>query len=150
MAGLFKFDRDKGRDEAKDDDEGEGGFFSNIFKRDEPKAKEVKAEKKGSRVILRGRVPDQPTRERAIIAAGNNRGVAEVEDELEVETPSSEPESQMYTVKSGDTLGGIAKAHYGDASKYPVIFEANRPMLEDPDEIYPGQVLRIPQQGASA
>lgn len=147
MAGLFKFDRDKGRDEAQDDD---GGFFSNIFKRDEPKAKEVKAEKKGSRVILRGRVPDQPTRERAIVAAGNNRGVAEVEDELEVETPSSEPESQMYTVKSGDTLGKIAKAHYGDASKYPVIFEANRPMLEDPDKIYPGQVLRIPQRGASA
>jgi nucleoid-associated protein YgaU len=25
-----------------------------------------------------------------------------------------------------------------------VIFEANRPMLEHPDKIYPGQVLRIP------
>ena len=148
MGKLFSFERDKGKDEAKDDD---GGFFSNIFKRDEPKAKEVKAEKKGERVILRGRVPDQPTRERAIIAAGNNRGVAEVEDELEVETPSKEPESQMYTVKSGDTLGKIAKAHYGDASKYPVIFEANRPMLDDPDKIYPGQVLRIPpQKGAMA
>ena len=33
---------------------------------------------------------------------------------------------------------------YGDASKYPVIFEANKPMLSDPDKIYPGQVLRIP------
>ena len=148
MPGLFKFDRDKGRDEAKDDD---GGFFSNIFKRDEPKAKDVKAEKKGGRVILRGRVPDQPTRERAIVAAGNNRGVAEVEDQMEVETPSSEPESTMYEVKSGDTLSKIAKAHYGDASKYPVIFEANRPMLDDPDKIYPGQVLRIPpQSGAKA
>jgi len=50
----------------------------------------------------------------------------------------------MYTVKSGDSLSKIAKAHYGDAMKYPVIFEANKPQLTDPDKIYPGQVLRIP------
>jgi nucleoid-associated protein YgaU len=50
----------------------------------------------------------------------------------------------MYTVKSGDTLWAIAKSHYGDGNKYPVIFEANKPMLSDPDKIYPGQMLRIP------
>jgi nucleoid-associated protein YgaU len=50
----------------------------------------------------------------------------------------------MYTVKSGDTLSAIAKEQYGDAMKYPQIFEANKPMLENPDKIYPGQVLRIP------
>ncbi len=33
---------------------------------------------------------------------------------------------------------------YGDANKYQAIFEANKPMLMDPDKIYPGQVLRIP------
>lgn len=33
---------------------------------------------------------------------------------------------------------------YGNAGKYPVIFEANQPMLKHPDKIYPGQVLRIP------
>ena len=38
----------------------------------------------------------------------------------------------------------IAKAHYGDGNKYHVIFEANKPMLKDPNKIYPGQVLRIP------
>ena len=141
MVGLFQFDRNKGRGEAKDDD---GGFFSNIFKRDVPKAKEVKPEKKGGRVILRGRVPDRETRERVIVSAGNNKGVEEVEDQLEVERPSDEPEAKLYTVKSGDTLSKIAKAEYGDAMKYPVIFEANRPMLEDPDKIYPGQALRIP------
>jgi len=53
--------------------------------------------------------------------------------------------SRTYTVKSGDTLSAISKAMYGDASKYPRIFEANKPMLKDPDKIYPGQVLRIPQ-----
>jgi nucleoid-associated protein YgaU len=31
-----------------------------------------------------------------------------------------------------------------DTSKYPEVFEANQPMLKDPDKIYPGQVLRIP------
>jgi Uncharacterized protein containing LysM domain len=49
-------------------------------------------------------------------------------------------------VKSGDTLSGIAKEVYGNAGKYHQIFEANRPMLKDPDHIYPGQVLRIPPQ----
>ncbi len=44
----------------------------------------------------------------------------------------------------GDTLSAIAKKYYGDASKYPKIFEANKPMLSDPDKIYPGQKLRIP------
>jgi nucleoid-associated protein YgaU len=52
---------------------------------------------------------------------------------------------RSYTVKSGDTLSGIAKAHYGDASKYNRIFEANRGVLSDPDKIKPGQVLNIPE-----
>lgn len=52
--------------------------------------------------------------------------------------------SMFYTVQKGDTLSAIAKKHYGDANAYNSIFEANRPMLEHPDRIYPGQVLRIP------
>ena len=52
--------------------------------------------------------------------------------------------SKTYTVKSGDNLSKISKEVYGDANKYQKIFEANKPMLKDPDKIYPGQVLRIP------
>ena len=52
--------------------------------------------------------------------------------------------SKFYTVESGDTLSKIAQEQYGDASKYPIIFEANTPMLKSADLIYPGQVLRIP------
>ncbi len=52
---------------------------------------------------------------------------------------------KTYTVQSGDTLWKIAEQHYGDGSKYTKIFEANRPMLEDPDKIYPGQELVIPK-----
>jgi nucleoid-associated protein YgaU len=95
-------------------------------------------------VTLRGSVPDQATREKLVLVAGNTTGVAHVDDQLEVVAPA--PEAVFYTVQSGDSLSKIAKQHYGNANKYPVIFEANRPMLSDPDKIYPGQVLRIPPQ----
>jgi nucleoid-associated protein YgaU len=52
--------------------------------------------------------------------------------------------AKSYTVKAGDTLSGIAKAHLGDANAYMKIFEANRDQLSDPDKIKPGQVLRLP------
>ena len=53
-------------------------------------------------------------------------------------------ESRFHVVVSGDNLSKIAKQYYGDANKYPLIFEANKPMLTHPDKIYPGQALRIP------
>jgi nucleoid-associated protein YgaU len=49
-----------------------------------------------------------------------------------------------YTVKAGDTLSKIAQQHLGRADAYTAIFEANRDQLKDPDKIYPGQVLKIP------
>ena len=83
-------------------------------------------------------------REKIILAVGNTEGIARVDDRLEVVKP--EPEAQYYTVVKGDTLSKISKEYYGDPMKYPAIFEANKPMLKDPDLIYPGQVLRIPPQ----
>jgi nucleoid-associated protein YgaU len=50
-----------------------------------------------------------------------------------------------YTVQKGDTLSKISKQYYGDPNKYNRIFEANRDQLKDPDKIFPGQVLKIPQ-----
>ena len=52
--------------------------------------------------------------------------------------------ARTYTVASGDTLSAIAQRHYGNASRWPMIFEANRDKLSDPDKIFPGQVLRLP------
>ncbi len=57
---------------------------------------------------------------------------------------TTEKKDNYYTVVSGDNLSKIAKAMYGDANKYNHIFEANKPMLNHPDKIYPGQVLAIP------
>jgi nucleoid-associated protein YgaU len=91
---------------------------------------------------ISGMAYDQATREKVILVVGNSNGIATVDDQMTVE--HVEPEAQFHTVISGDTLGKIAKNYYGNAMKYPVIFEANKPMLSDPDKIYPGQVLRIP------
>jgi nucleoid-associated protein YgaU len=96
----------------------------------------------GERVTVSGKAPTQEVREKVILVVGNTAGIAQVDDRLVVER--KEPEAQFYTVKSGDTLGKIAQQYYGKASKYPTILEANRPMLQNPDKIYPGQVLRIP------
>jgi len=92
--------------------------------------------------VVTGRVASQADRERIVLAAGNAAGVAKVEDRLTVD--QKEAPSVLYTVKAGDTLSKIAKAQYGDAAKYPSIFEANKPMLKDPNKIFVGQVLRIP------
>lgn len=98
-----------------------------------------------------GVTPTQEVREKIVLAAGNIEGIARVDDRMKVKAPPMpepaqpvEPPAQFYTVVKGDSLSKIAKHFYGDAMKYPTIFEANKPMLSDPDRIYPGQVLRIP------
>ncbi|NNC54214.1 MAG: peptidoglycan-binding protein LysM [Pseudomonadales bacterium] len=102
----------------------------------------LKVSVENDRATLNGRVATQACAEKITLVAGNQYGIGSVDCQLEVTKP--EPEAKFYTVKSGDTLGKIAKNFYGDASKYPVIFEANQPMLADPDKIYVGQNLRIP------
>lgn len=91
---------------------------------------------------IKGQVQSQADREKIVLAVGNIHHVAQVDDQMTVATP--EPESKFYTVKSGDTLSKISKEFYGDANQYNKIFEANRPLLKDADDIFPGQVLRIP------
>lgn len=110
----------------------------------------------GDVVTLSGNTQSIDEKEKAILTAGNVSGIATVSDnitvvappspsgERSVDVPVQEPISTFHTVEKGETLSKIAKHYYDDAMKYPVIFEANRPMLKSPDLIYPGQVLRIP------
>lgn len=127
----------------------------------------VIADQAKKQVSLLGVAATLEDKEKAIVAAGNVKGVEKVDDRLRVRaaeaaadpepvpssvedapepSPEEAPTASFHTVVSGDTLSGIAKTYYGSAGKYMKIFEANRPMLEDPNKIYPGQVLRIPPQ----
>ncbi|ODR99466.1 peptidase M23 [Methyloceanibacter methanicus] len=105
-------------------------------------ADKIKVEVDGETVKVTGDVPDQATREKIIVAAGNVEGISKVDEDLKPADDS--PEGKFHTVVKGDTLWAIAEKSYGDGSKYMTIFEANKPMLSHPDKIYPGQVLRIP------
>ena len=94
------------------------------------------------KVTVQGDAPTQAAKEKVTLCCGNVASVTSVENLMSVTHP--EPQAQFHDVVRGDTLSAIAKKFYGDANKYPVIFEANKPMLTHPDKIYPGQKLRIP------
>lgn len=73
--------------------------------------------------------------------------VSGMAEEPAPESEETTPESggRTYTVKPGDTLWNISKEMYGDGSKYMKIFEANAGLLDDPNKIFPGQELNIPE-----
>lgn len=125
-------------------------------------------------VRLSGDCDTVKTKEKAILIAGNIEGVGEVDGDglsvkeavkqPEAQAPAAPPaapesravapeapaktqpaqESQFYTIQRGDTLSKVAKQFYGDANKYMHIFNENKGVIQDPDKIYPGQVIRIP------
>jgi len=70
--------------------------------------------------------------------------MSDMPDFSNVQSGSSSTATKIYEVKSGDSLSKIAKHEYGDASKWPQIFEANQDILKDPNKIFPGQKLKIP------
>ena len=154
--GLFDFVKDAGekltdlaggilgRDEAAATDA--GPKIEGVVKNLGIPVKDLSIGVAGDRATVRGTTETEANRERVVLVTGNTEGIAQVDDQIEV--VGRVPDSVFHTVVSGDTLSKIAKTHYGDPMKYPVIFEANRPMLSDPDKIYPGQVLRIPAEGA--
>ena len=100
---------------------------------------------RGDTVVVESKGADRETLEKLILAVGNIEGIAKVEADLPDAGPEAGKAPVFHTVKKGETLSEIAKAYLGSAGKYNAIFEANRPMLSDPDRIYPGQTLRIPQ-----
>lgn len=152
--GIFDFVKDAGeklfggngeKQQALDDAARASALQTYVTKMALP-VKDLVVDYDAGTATVYGKAATQADKEKAILAVGNAQGVERVDDRISVGTP--QPAATFYTVESGDTLSKIAKAHYGDASKYPAIFEANRPMLTDPDRIYPGQVLRIPPKQA--
>ncbi len=103
-------------------------------------------------VHLSGNVKSIFDKIRIVATAGNVEGIFSVNDDrlavgerVDVNIAPEQPQKQYYTVAKGDTLSKISKNFYGDVKLYNKIFEANRPMLKNPDLIYPGQMLVIPE-----
>lgn len=161
--GIFSFIKEAGAKvfglgKSKAEDAAEGTEQNKRLKREEnekaarkleERIRELKLEVEDLRInieedmaVVSGLALDQPTREKIVLVVGNTEGISQVDDRMDVE--NCEPEAVFHTVETGDSLEKISEAHYHDASKYMIIFEANKPMLKDPKKIYPGQVLRIP------
>lgn len=92
-------------------------------------------------VTIAGEADSVATKQKAVLMAGNVKGVEAVNDMLTV----AEPKLRHYTIQSGDSLSKIAGEVYGDVHKWNALFEANREVIKDPDLIYPGQIILIPE-----
>ncbi|WP_374651974.1 Ig-like domain-containing protein [Dongia sp.] len=55
------------------------------------------------------------------------------------------PGEAQIVVQPGNSLWRLARRTYGDGLRYSVIYEANKDRVRDPDLIYPGQVLSLPE-----
>ncbi len=98
----------------------------------------------GDTVYLSGKAKSADDKVKAALIAGNIEGVSKVNaDDLETDDAQA-IEDLFYEVQKGDTLWRIAEIYYKDGSRYKEIFEANREVIKDPDKIYPGQMIRIP------
>lgn len=95
------------------------------------------------KVALSGNATSAEAMQKAVLIAGNVQGVGEV-NAVGLQAPPEKEKVEYYIIKSGDNLSKIAKHYYGDANKYPKIFEANREVIKDANLIFPGQKIRIP------
>ena len=98
----------------------------------------------GDKVILKGEAKSAEDRAKAALIAGNIEGVAQV-DASQMYVADETPLNDLYyEIQKGDTLWRVAEIYYKDGSRYKEIFEANQEVIKDPDKIYPGQMIRIP------
>jgi nucleoid-associated protein YgaU len=167
--GLFDFMKTAGEETIEDtvqvsaervDELRQAAIVEHIAKLD-VQGEQVAVRVKGDTATLTGTAPSQEALEKIVLCAGNQYGIGQVDCQLTLAgtapqsgassavgaargPASPDAQADFYTVQPGDTLSKIAKDHYGDGGKYMTIFNANRPMLEDPDKIFPGQTLRIP------
>jgi nucleoid-associated protein YgaU len=143
MAGLFDFVKNIGKKLFGEGDPDPAAKIKEMIEKDNPGIRDLGVKFKDGMVSLTGTGPAEAL-QKAILMAGNVMGVGEVKAESAA-AANLDDGTQYYIIKSGDTLSAIAKQFYGDANKYPKIFEANREVIKDANLIFPGQKIRIPK-----
>jgi LysM repeat protein len=140
--GLFDFASDMGKKLFGGDDDPADKIKESI-EEDNPGISDLSVGYDEGIVDLGGKADSADAVEKAVLLAGNVKGVTEVKIDNMVAPPPA-PEVEYYTIVGGDSLSKIAKNFYGNAMDYPKLFEANREVIKDADLIYPGQKIRIP------
>jgi hypothetical protein len=143
MSGLFDFVKTVGKKILGEGEADPAAKIKAEIEKDNPGIKDLGVTFKDGAVSLKGSGPVEAL-QKAILMAGNIMGVDEVKVE-DSHAASVDDGTQYYIIKSGDTLSAIAKQFYGDANKYPRIFQANREVIKDANLIFPGQKIRIPK-----
>lgn len=159
---LFGFVKDVGRRLFNKDEDAAERIRDHILENN-PGVEDLEVTFDDGIVGLKGRCTRPDAFQKCVLMAGNVKGVVDVyasalqpfvaprPAEVPVagtqqharETPAAAPE-EYYVIESGDTLSHIAKRYYGNANKWPRLFEANREVIQDADKIFPGQKIRIP------
>lgn len=160
--GLFDFTKEIGK-KLFNREEDAGKKIAEHILASNPGISDLTVMYKDGKVTLVGTTDNIEAAQKAVLMAGNVKGVSEVIVKISVtEAPDGsggvqsviehedvlaalEPENvEYYIIQSGDSLSKIAKKYYQNAMEYPRIFEANKEVIKDPDLIYPGQKIRIP------
>ena len=148
--GLFDFAREIGENLFTSDADA-ATKISDYLSLNNPGVTDLSVIFKDGSATLIG-ITDKPeAAQKAILLAGNVKGVENVISKIDITDSSIDSATALepgnveyYVIASGDTLSKIAKRVYGNASDYVRIFEANREVIKDPDKIYVGQKIRIP------
>lgn len=140
--GMLSFAKNIGKKLFNDVAEASESIKSYIHK-DNPGINNLEVTVEDDVVSISGDAESAAALEKAVLMAGNVKGVSEVRSDA-VTAPAAIEKIEYYEIVSGDTLSAVAKKYYGKSSAYMRIFEANREVIKDPDKIYVGQKLRIP------
>jgi nucleoid-associated protein YgaU len=140
--GLFDFFKDMGEKIFGSEEEAAERIKENI-EASNPGIQDLNVAYNDGVVELTGTADSAEAMEKAVLMAGNVKGVSEVKADG-VNAPPQPAPVEYYVIQKGDSLSAIAKRYYGNAKDYPRIFDANREVIKNPDLIYPGQKIRIP------
>lgn len=150
---LFGFVKDIGRRLFNKDEEAAAKIKEHILAHN-PGVEDLEVTYDNGIVGLSGRCTNKAAFQKCVLMAGNVQGVVDVYATglvpyVDPAAPAAAaaapaPAEQYYVIEKGDTLWAIARKFLGNGNRYPEIFEANREVILDPDQIFPGQKIVIP------